>query len=377
MKREWVKGHTDKLPWTSTTDLLLQKLGTEEIFNVWCDRITQQTWTTGATGLPDPEVSHIKQWSVYAKFPSFHKIIGDFDSEIFDTLSYKDTIDYISHKHGITQALLERISIHALRQHIESLPIHIRASTIKLIHGWMPTYAILCRQGRSSSSLCPRCHTQVETPSHVFKCQANQAIQQCLSHLTVFLTALNKLKTPVQIVATLQYKLSLLLDIPFEQTYFITMQSSTSHHYALIQAICHQNIIGWNNFMRGYISTYWAYYISIQHPNCIPNWDISLISHILTLTTAIWRDRNRVIHGDTKKAAAALLRERTIRQVYELHQNPPFLHRRYPKITSIPLSERLSRSTTYLQRWLDHVQHQKQITRHIQKTTPCAQTTIP
>jgi hypothetical protein len=317
MKLKWVQGYMDKLPWTSTTDLLLQKLGTEEIFNIWCDRITQQTWTTSVTGLPNPKVSHIERWLVYANFPSFHKIIGNFNSEIFATLSYEDKIDYIRHKHGITQALLERISLHALRQHIEALPVHIRASTIKFIYGWMPTYAILFRQGQSSSSLCPRCQTQVETSSHVFKCQATQAIQQCLLHLTAFLTALNKLKTPVQIVTTLQYKLSLLLDIPFEQTYFTTMQSSTSHHYALIQAICHQNIVGWNNFMRGYISTYWADYISIPHPKFVTNWDISLISHILTLTTAIWRDRNGVIHGDTMKAAADLLRERIIRQVHE------------------------------------------------------------
>jgi hypothetical protein len=118
MKLKWVQGYMDKLPWTSTTDLLLQKLGTEEIFNIWCDRITQQTWTTSVTGLPNPKVSHIERWLVYANFPSFHKIIGNFNSEIFATLSYEDKIDYIRHKHGITQALLERISLHALRQHI-------------------------------------------------------------------------------------------------------------------------------------------------------------------------------------------------------------------------------------------------------------------
>jgi hypothetical protein len=79
MKLEWVKGNTDKIPWTSTADFLLQKLGKEEIFNILCDCITQQTWNTGATGIPDQAVSHIKRWSVYA---------GKFNSEICTTLSY-------------------------------------------------------------------------------------------------------------------------------------------------------------------------------------------------------------------------------------------------------------------------------------------------
>jgi hypothetical protein len=254
--------------------------------------------------------------------------------------------------------------------------MHSRASTVKHIHGWMPTYAILCRQGRSNTSICLCCNLQVETASHVFKCHAPQAIQQCSSHLATFLSSLIKLKIPVQVIATLEYKLSLFFALPFEQTYFATTEASTSHHYDLLIAIRHQNLTGWDNFMRGYISTYWLAYIHLLHPNIPPTWEISIIGHIFNLTTAIWKDRNRFLHGNTKKAAAELLRECIVQEVKELHYNPPILRKRYKKITLIPLNDGISHGTTYLQRRLASAQHQKQLTKHIAELAPCKQPTI-
>jgi len=128
--------------------------------------------------------------------------------------------------------------------------------------------------------------------------------------------------------------------------------------------------------MRGYISTYSLAYIHPLHPNIPPTWEISVISHIFNLATAIWKDRNRFLHRDTKKAAAELLRERVVQEVKELYYNPPTLHKRYKKITSIALHERIPRSTTHLQRWLARVQHQKQLTKHIAELTVCNQITI-
>lgn len=93
LKLEWVKGHTDKSPWQLTEDLLFQKTGKEAIFNIWCDRVTQQTWHTGVTGMPDPEATHIERWSVFSKYPYLHKIIGHFNSEIHATLSFEKNIN--------------------------------------------------------------------------------------------------------------------------------------------------------------------------------------------------------------------------------------------------------------------------------------------
>jgi len=43
------------------------------------------------------------------------------------------------------------------------------------MHGWIPTYASLCRQGREPSSICPQCQSTVETKEHVLICPSSEA----------------------------------------------------------------------------------------------------------------------------------------------------------------------------------------------------------
>lgn len=309
--------------------------------------------------------------------PYLHKIIGHFNSEIHATLSFEKTSTYLFNRHGLSDSKLAHTNVQALWHHIESMPIHTRASTIKLIHGWMPTYAILSRQGRSETPLCPCCNTRVETSPHVFTCQETQAITQRISHLTTFLSALHKLKTPIQLMATLEYKLSITLQIPYTQTYQTTSISSSSHQYALLTAIRHKNILGWDNFLCGFITTYWAEYLQLTNPTILATWEITLIKLIFMLITAIWKDRNKILHRDTRKEANELLREHTIKQVEALYQHPPLLHKCFWPFTSITLQDRLSRSTTHLLHWLDRIKHQIKVSQHMKQLTPHNQLTIP
>jgi hypothetical protein len=53
----WVKGHTDKEPWETLQQLKTQKLSTEEMFNVWCDRMASNEWKNGTHSVFDPDVS--------------------------------------------------------------------------------------------------------------------------------------------------------------------------------------------------------------------------------------------------------------------------------------------------------------------------------
>jgi len=52
------------------------------------------------------------------------------------------TIDYIF------PAQNDRINLDALSTYLSALKIQARASTVKLLHNWIPTQSILCRQGR-------------------------------------------------------------------------------------------------------------------------------------------------------------------------------------------------------------------------------------
>jgi hypothetical protein len=183
----------------------------------------------------------------------------------------------------------------------------------------MPTYATLCRQGRSNTSICPRCNNQVETRTHVFLCENETATLQHSQHLSRFLSDLQKVKTPTHLLATFEYKLSLYLQIPYHQRHQPSYTLPPKEHSTLLTAIRHQNILGWDNFMRGYISNLWDDYIKLTLSPSPTNWDVALVKNIFTLATAIWKDRNRVIHGNTRKEASELLRERIREQVTKLY----------------------------------------------------------
>jgi hypothetical protein len=86
------------------------------------------------------------------------------------------TANYIEQKHNVSLARIERVNLHSLGSYLKALPIHTCASTVKLIHGWSPTYATLCHQGWQHLAICPCCQTTVDS-THLLKCPATSTIK--------------------------------------------------------------------------------------------------------------------------------------------------------------------------------------------------------
>jgi hypothetical protein len=74
--------------------------------------------------------------------------------------------------------------------------------------------------------------------------------------------------------------------------------------------------------------------------------------------------------------AAQKLREKVLQRTRELYRKPPKLHHRYPKITKLTLEDRMKRSTIHLQRWLSRVDHQVEVTRHLEAERRATQPTL-
>jgi hypothetical protein len=67
-----------------------------------------------------------------------------------------------------------------------------------------------------------------------------------------------------------EYKLSLALKLPYSQQFYIMDQLPQTLYCTLIQAIQHQNTVGRDNFLRGYISSYWFSLYKQAHSNTSP-----------------------------------------------------------------------------------------------------------
>jgi len=167
---------------------------------------------------------------------------------------------------------------------------------VKTMHAWIPTYSNLCRQGRHNSPICPRCLLEIETPSHVRICSAPAAISGRALLLEHYLAYLVSLGTPIYIIATFELKLSSTLDIPFVNKYKVTTPLQMLVHQKLFLAIRHQNIVGWTNFLRGYISTFWETAYNSAHSYTMEkkcsNWATQLAQASIELYHNIWKERN-------------------------------------------------------------------------------------
>jgi hypothetical protein len=186
----------------------------------------------------------------------------------------------------------------------------------------------------------------------------------CLNVVLVIFT----IGTPLYLVHVFEYKLSIALDLPFSKVYHTSYEIPQNTHNLLLDAIRHQNILGWDKFLCGYTSIYRHQLYSLAHSDTdkvCNQWDSKLIKDALQLYRQIWADRNDHLHGSSRKKAQQKLRERIVNQIRYLYNHPPRLHKRYSRITRVPIDIRLRGNTTTLQQWLSHINHQQHMSRII------------
>jgi hypothetical protein len=179
MQLSWVKGHSDKKEWETFNDLRSLNLTRDETYNVWCDRMAQQERIfNNSTSHYNPEVLGPEKWAASSIYPVYHKITGCFNTEFLSSIRYEKLAEYLQEKHSICSSKLDKVNTQALHTYLSSLKIHQRASVIKLIRKWIPTYSNLCRQGQEPSPICPRCMGAIETSNHVHQCPDPQAVSR-------------------------------------------------------------------------------------------------------------------------------------------------------------------------------------------------------
>jgi hypothetical protein len=171
-------------------------------------------------------------------------------------------LDYIHKKHKICNATLNTINTDGLRSYLNRQSFFQRASTVKLIHDWIPTYVLLHKQGRQDEHICPRCQLAPETATHIMCCSENAATTKRQEILYKMLQKLVNSNTSIYILSRLEQELTALLHITSLNRYNPPSDCPPKLNDCIQKAVCNQNIIGWANFLKGYISQYW---ITAQH----------------------------------------------------------------------------------------------------------------
>jgi len=160
----------------------------------------------------------------------------------------------------------------------------------------------------------------------------------------------------------------MVLQLEYIPTQHISFPSPPHIQQLLLNSIHHQNIIGWQNFPKGHILLYWISVYQASTTMASPyspsnTWDVKLVELAITLAHQIWSFRNSSIHGSSRVASKLKFRERVLSKVKRIYDHHPTLHPRFKTISAVPLTYRIQRSTTTLQRWISQLDHQIKISK--------------
>jgi hypothetical protein len=84
-----------KKEWETISDLQDQGLSSEEIYNVWMDRIATQMRLKGGPSYSDPDVTLAEKWAVYTIYPVPHKVIGTLSTSVNEALGYHEMLSFL------------------------------------------------------------------------------------------------------------------------------------------------------------------------------------------------------------------------------------------------------------------------------------------
>lgn len=377
---EWVRGHQDNdMEWNTIEELNELNLSAVATLNIYCDRKASEA-RQYHTSDQDAEVLPAEKWALYSTQPTRHKITGKLSEGILRTLNRENIEDYIAKKHNLTADKLHHVDDTGLQRYLKSLRPHNRASTVKLIHRWIPTNEFLFKQKRADSPICPRCQIHNETASHILTCTNNEAADQRRKALYTCLENIARENTSSQILTCLEISLSDLLQIPSECKYKSTDSASEINTSLITDAQHHQSIIGWENAIRGYTSSFWLKAHLATRINNGTNkrkapWNRILVQSLINLHRQIWHDRNVSINGTTIQEKQAKLRQKVTEKVTSIYNKNYKLAPRYQAIKAVKMEDRLRRSTRNLQDWIARVEHQINMTEYI-NNCPVNQMTI-
>lgn len=293
---------------------------------------------------------------------------GQLNANILVTLYHDAMPEYVSTKHGLTPAKLCDTHTDGLHKYMKRLKPHARASTSKLIHDWIPNQSFLHKQDRTCSSLCPCCESHPETVEHMYQCEDPETLKSRVLKLDEYLQALIKINTNIHIVETFEYKLSMVLNITYKKKYIAPSSMDHKLYTTLITAKRHQNILRWNYFLKGFISSYWIQLqtLSSSSPTARQSkWEEKITSLTINLLKELWNDRNTFVHGKTIQEARTNARAAVLRQVADLYKKPPTLAKRYACVTDIPIANRIKKPTAQLQQWLERIKHQIKVSKYL------------
>jgi hypothetical protein len=353
LEGKWVQAHQDD-------DLPYEELSRAARLNVDVDKLA--TWYRDHATLPQSrqQTPHAPGTSVSIKIGDT-RLVGNFDSSIRRHINGYHSKQFMQAKLDWDDATFATVDWHNFGQHFKALPLTARVQRSKLVHRWQPVGTQRLRDATIKDphlALCPSCQTEIETPDHLFLCERRQGLRHRLLQSVTKITHRAPYH-PALVILTNGIEQWLAME-PI--TIQAQVQALPQHiQDGVSKAIYEQFDIGWNNAIRGLLSSQWAQSAATHH--ITGDYEIDTgnghvyrtIRAIHNFTSAIWEARNQQLHKRDDELAARI-RTPIDALIKSLYQQPHLLHSTDRFRTATPLATILNYRPDNKRRWVRRVE---------------------
>jgi hypothetical protein len=303
--------------------------------------------------------------------------IQDIYKAISSHESDKALIDYYLSK-GWTIAALEKVDWPGMQKFLKYLSPIVRCNAIQMLHNWQNTgyqkglFFDASQEGscpahnekiKDRLTTCPFGCGHTETPFHFMTCTSSQLYEARCTGLNTLRRALKKIRTAPSLIEAIYDGIFCYTD----QTEYELSTDSDPLLFDLSHSVLLSNQleIGWENFLKGFITKDWRYiqqsYYSYLKVNTrkynAEKWVSCLLRILHKFRTDLWHVRNSAIHGGSSKLQGQTLRHRLIREVHSLYdKDRKRLSLLDKQLFHMPKSYRLKQGNHQLLLWTKRAQ---------------------
>ena len=248
-----------------------------------------------STNLPPPSLYNDPNWGI--SINGIH-LTESLDKALAAHIHKEALFNHLLERKHITEAGLSLVDWNILGKANTTLTRVRYLWVVKFVSGFLPTANHMHRQGSWDDNLCPLCKNEVENNKHLMRCTCSAATMERHSQIYEFHQWLLDNKTDPNIAQTITYTL-----INGPETSFVSMLPLGVSSLVKLAAQ-EQDIIGWDNFLFGRMSTIWSraqqqYFDSItsnRNDHFGSGWLKRLIPRVYDMVHAVWMFRNSIVH---------------------------------------------------------------------------------
>jgi hypothetical protein len=173
-------------------------------------------------------------------------ITRDSQQSILQAASRIPLQDYYQTKLGWTKKVFESVCWTVQRKALHSFNAADQTRILKFVHGWLPTYSRLHKEGSATSPRCKLCHALYKNNIHLFTCQ-HPGMQKIQENIQLYLLKQQNDHGNSELINILQLALDeCLIDDTWTPSII-----NTSHAWK--NPIQDQSEIGWSHIFHGRI----------------------------------------------------------------------------------------------------------------------------